>query len=168
MTKACWQTAFALAVLCGSPAWAQLEARRTLHGLDAVGLVIENVHPDAERRGVSKATLEKDIALRLEQAGVRVLANGQEEGVPGRPLLRLQVAITPLDDLPLYNATVTLQLRQSACLTRNLIICETVTTWEDAGVTHAVGVSRLASVQQDVRDMIDRFLDAYRAENPKQ
>jgi len=73
----------------------------------------------------------------------------------------------PLDNFPVYSVTVTLQLRQSACLARNLVVCETAITWEDTGVGHAVSVSRLASLQQDVRDAVDRFTSAYLAQNSK-
>ena len=167
MKRMCWRAVFALTVLMVSPAWAQLEGGRTLYGLEEVGVVVENVHPDAERRGLSRATLQTEVALRLQQAGIRVLAEDGWEETPGKPFLYLDLGIVPLDNFPVYSVTVTLQLRQSACLARNLIVCETAITWEDTGVRHAVSVSRLASLQQDVRDAVDRFTSAYLAQNSK-
>jgi len=154
-------------MLMVSPAWAQLEGGRTLYGLDEVGVVVENVHPDVERQGLSRATLQTEVVLRLQQAGIRVLTEDEWDETPGRPFLYLYVGIVPLDNFPVYSVTVTLQLRESACLARNLIICETAITWEDVGVTRAVSVSRLASLQQDVSNVVDRFTNAYLAENPK-
>jgi len=167
MKRMCWRAVFALTVLMVSPAWAQLEGGRTLYGLDEVGVVVENVHPDAERRGLSRATLQTEVALRLQQAGIRVLAEDGWEETPGKPVLYLDLGIVPLDNFPVYSVTVTLQLRQSACLARNLIVCETAITWEDASVRRAVSVSRLASLRQDVRDAVDRFTSAYLAQNSK-
>jgi hypothetical protein len=163
----CWRGVFALTVLMVSPAWAQLEGGRTLYGLDEVGVVVENVHPDLERQGLSGATLQTEVILRLQQAGIHVLAEDEWEETLGRPLLYLYVGIVPLDNFPVYSVIVTLQLRQSVCLARNLIICETAITWEDAGVMRIVSVSRLASLPQEVRNVVDRFTTAYLAENRK-
>src|SRR2546422_11691474 len=165
MKRMCWRKVFALTVLMVSPVWAQLEAGRTLYGLDEVGVVVENGHPDAGRRGLTRATLQTEVALRLQQAGIRVLAEDGWEETPGKPFLYLDLGIVPLDNFPVYSVTVTLQLRQSACLARNLIVCETAITWADTRVMHAVRVWRLASLQQDVRAAVGRFTRAHRTQN---
>src|SRR5206468_13127377 len=154
MKRTCWRKVFALTVLMVSTAWAQLEGGRTLYGLDEVGVVVENVHPDAERRGLSRATLQTEVALRLQQAGIRVLAEDGWEGTRGKSFLYLGLGIVPLDNFPVYSVTVTLQLRQSACLARNLVVCERASICEDPGVSPGVSVARLASLQEDVRHAV--------------
>lgn len=165
MTWMKWLTVLILTGLVASPAFAQLEAGRTLWGIEEIGVVLGPLHPDAERRGISEAAILAETISRLQQAGIRVLAEDEWQQTSGRQILYLSVEIVPLDDFPVYSVTIKLQFRQNTCLTRNLVICGTAITWEDAGGIRAVGVSRLASLQQDVRDAVDRFINAYRAEN---
>jgi hypothetical protein len=61
-----------LIVLLVTPAAAQLESARALHGLGEVEVVVADVHPDARRRGLFPAELRKDIAKRLSTAGVKI------------------------------------------------------------------------------------------------
>src|SRR5439155_23266682 len=105
MKRTCWRKVFALTVLMVSPAWAQLEGGRTLYGLDEVGVVVENVHPDAERRGLSRATLQTEVALRPQQAGISVLAEDGGEETVRKPPLYLDPGIVPLATFPLYGVT---------------------------------------------------------------
>jgi hypothetical protein len=160
-----WIGGVALTILCIVPTWAQVEARRMRHGLEAVGVVIEPVHPDAERRGVSRATLQAGIEAQLQKAGFRVFLLAESENNPGQPLLFLHVKVAPLENLPVYSVAIRLRLQQHACLTRNLIICEPVITWKYLSDIRTLSVSRLSSLPQEVHDTVDRFLNAHQAEN---
>jgi hypothetical protein len=167
MRRAHGITLLTVPLLLASSAPAQLNADRTLHGLDALGVVVADVHPDAERRGLSRSALQTAVETRLRQAGIRVLTEEDGAETPEPPLLYLHVGIAPLESFPVYSVTIELQLRQSVCLARNLILCDTAITWEDESAGRAVSVSRLASLQQEVRDMVDRFATAYLSENAK-
>ena len=160
-----WLMVLVLMSLVAAPAFSQLEAGRTLTGVWEMGLVLGPLHPDAALQGVSKAAILAEATARLQQAGIRVLAEDEWRKTPGKQILYLAVDIVPLSDFPVYSVITKLQFRQDACLARNLVICKTAITWEDSGSVRAVSVSRLASVQQDVRDAVDRFLSVYQAEN---
>jgi hypothetical protein len=97
---------------------------------------------------------------------MRVAPTPNENGAT-EPLLYLAVGITPLEHFPVYSVNVLLQLRQSACLERNLVICTPTITWEEAGTARAVDVSELASVQHEVESLVDHFTKAYREENQR-
>lgn len=165
MKRAARRTIFVLLLVLAAPAGAQLTAARTLHGLNEITLVVANLHPDAERRGLSKATLQARIAARLRQAGLRVAPPVTPQAAPARPVLYLQVNIVPLESFPVYVTTVELQLHQHSCLARNLIICEPVITWEDTRTVRTVGVSNLTNVEQEVYALVDHFTAAYLTEN---
>jgi hypothetical protein len=95
------------------------------------------------------------------------IASGLNDKGAEKPLLYLAVGITPLEHFPVYSVNVSLQLRQPACLERNLVICTPTVTWEETRAARAVDVSELASIQHDVQSLVKRFTAAYRAENQR-
>jgi len=138
-----------------------------LHDLDVVDLEIGQLHPDVEAGGLSRAALREELIVNLKQAGLRILS---EDGLPLAPdhsQLSLVVNVTPIESFPIYCVLITLRLRQPACLSRNLIVCEPVVTWEGASEIRTISVSQLTEVQQEVHVLIARFIDAYIAENPR-
>jgi hypothetical protein len=138
-----------------------------LHDLDVVDLDIGQLHPEVEAGGLSRAALREELIVNLKQAGLRILPDDGHTGMPDSPQLSLVVNVTPVESFPMYSVFVTLRLRQHACLTRNLIVCEPVVTWEGASDIRTISVSQLTEVQQDVHVLIAHFIDAYVAENPK-
>jgi hypothetical protein len=155
-----------LSVLMTSTAWAQLANGRALAGLEEIGVVVAEVHPDAAQRGLSRGALQLSVEKQLQDAGMHI-ATGLNGKGREKPLLYLAVGITPLDQFPVYSVNVSLQLRQSACLERNLVICTPTVTWEETGMARAVDVAELTSVQRDVQSLVKRFTTAYHAENQR-
>lgn len=141
--------------------------RRMLHGLDAVSIHIGQLHPDVQGSGLSPLALREELVTNLQQAGMRIMAEDGRALTADRPELNLNVNVTPIENFPGYSVFISMQLRQSACLTRNLILCEPVVTWEEASDIRTVSVSQLTDVQQDVHALIGRFVNAYLAANPK-
>ena len=82
-------------------------------------------------------------------------------------MLYFAFGITPLEHFPVYSVNVLLQLQQSACLERNLVICTPTITWEETGTARAVDVSELAPVQHDVESLAARLMKVYREENQR-
>jgi len=141
------------------------DMRRMLHGFDAVSVTIGQLHPDSALGGVTLVALREELLVNLQQAGIHVtLSDGRLETAE-RPQLNLSVNITPLKSFPMYSVFTTLKLRQNACLTRNLIICETVTTWEETSAMRTLSVSQLTELQKEIRILITHFVDAYLEEN---
>ena len=145
-------------------AWAQLANGRALAGFEEGDVVVAEVHPDAAQRGLSRGALQQGVEKQLQAAGMRVVTGASGKGRE-KPQLYLAVGVAPLEQFPVYSVNVSLQLRQSACLERNLVICTPTVTWEETGVARAVEVSELTSVQRDVQSLVNRFTAVYRAEN---
>lgn len=136
-----------------------------LHGLDAVSVTIGQLHPDSALGGVTLVALREELLVNLQQAGIHVtLSDGRLETAE-RPQLSLSVNVTPMESFPVYSVFVTLKLRQHACLTRNLIVCEAVTTWEEASALRTMSVSQLTELQKEIRILVTHFVDAYLEEN---
>jgi hypothetical protein len=155
-----------LCMLLPMRARAQFPNDRTLAGLKEVGVVVVNIHPDAEQRGLVRRELQRGVEKQLQAAGRRVARTPKENGVE-KPLLYLAVGITPLEHFPVYTVNVSLQLRQPACLEHNLVICTPTVTWEETGRIRTVDVSELASVQRDVQSLVKHFPAAYQTENQR-
>ena len=149
-----------------SVVWAQFANGRALAGLEEIGVIVAEVHPDAAQRGLSRGALQQGVEKQLQAAGMRIVTGPNGKGLE-KPLLYLAVGVTPLDQFPVYSVNVSLQLRQSACLERNLVICTPTVTWEETGLARAVDVSELASIQRDVQSLVKRFTTAYREENQR-
>lgn len=156
---------FIMLAVISSPAGA--ESRRTLHGLDDLMLTIDPLHPDAELGGLSRTALREDLVVKLQQIGIRIIPDEGEQSTLDHSKLNLAVHITPLESFPVYSVFISLHLRQKACLTRNLIVCEPVITWEGMSDIRTISVSQLSEVRQDVSSLIARFIGDYQAENSK-
>lgn len=143
------------------------DTKRMLHGLDTVSIVIEQLHPDSTLGGVTPQALYEELAVSLQQVGLQVLPLDGRTATLGRPQLSLSVNLTPIENFPVYSVFMILKLRQNACLTHNLIICEPVTTWEEVSAVRTMSVSQLTDMRQEVRTLITRFVNAYLEENPK-
>jgi hypothetical protein len=138
-----------------------------LHGLDSVSINIERLHPDSALGGVTVQALREELVINLQQAGLQVLSLDGRTATLDHPQLSLAVNMTPIENFPMYSVFITLKLRQNACLIHNLIICEAVTTWEEASAVRTMSVSQLTEMWQEVRTLITRFVNAYLEENPK-
>jgi hypothetical protein len=149
------------------PASVHADMKRLLHGIDTVNVAIERLHPDLALGGVTPQALREEIVANLQKAGLQVSSLDGRSVTTDRPQLSLSVNITPIENFPMYSVFITLKLRQNACLTNNLIICEPVITWEDASAVHTLSVSQLTDMRQEVRTLITRFVSAYLEENPK-
>ena len=66
--------------------------RQTLAGLRGISIVVEDVNPDAEKDGLTAATLHADMQQKLRQAGVPVLTEDQAARAPGSPHLYLKLS----------------------------------------------------------------------------
>jgi putative peptidoglycan binding protein len=143
-------------------------ARATLRGLSGVAVIVESMDPEAERDGLMKSQVQTEVELRLRQAGIRVLSREDRLTTPGKPFLYINIHASKRSDINLYAYYVTVELNQSAWLDRDPAIdVPAATTWSISG-GGSVGGQRLRSVREDVLDYVDRFINAYLAENPEQ
>lgn len=141
-----------------------LSEEEALKGLGPIRVVVETVHPDAERDGLKQIQLKTDVELRLRREGVPVISESDPR--PGLPYLYVRVS-TIKSDNGLYAYSIDVSLRRIVvlnCVTRKIMIAQ---TWEEGNIG-LIGALNLKNVRQTVGDYVDRFINAYLAANPPQ
>lgn len=134
--------------------------RATLKGLTTIMVVVERLTPEAGRDGLTKEQLRTDVEARLRKAGITVTSSIEEA------YLYLNV-FTVKGSSELYAYHIRLEFNQEVILKRNRNVSLPAPTWSlDLGGT--VGAKKLHEVRDDVADMVDKFINAYLEQNPKQ
>jgi len=135
--------------------------RESLKGLRTVRVVVERIEPAAERQGLSSASVQTDVELKLRQAGIAV-----ESSARAWIYVNVNVLVPSQQYAPLAYC-VQLDLHQSAALTRNPQIVVTAVTWQGTGAVGIVPVGQLSRVRESVRDMVEQFINDWLAVNGK-
>jgi hypothetical protein len=118
------------------------EALATLKGLEGVYVIAEISAPDFVKVGLSKDLLQRDVEMRLQTAGIKVLTLAEWLEAPGVPWLLVRLYGGKVEYHPLYHFSIGIQLWQNVFLERD----QTVRT---------------------SAAMVDTFINAYLAANPK-
>jgi len=159
------------------------KSRATLRGVDAVYVLVENLDPElrAELRkgGLTEAGLEAAVERRLETAGLKVLSEEALRTAPHPSVLYVNLQILMPETKYGYTVEgqqisrdkpaekhfykIDVELRQMASLLRDPLIKGSAATWS----VGSMGFRRLARIQGDVMDQVERFVDACVAMNLK-
>jgi hypothetical protein len=134
-------------------------SRKTLGGLTSVSVIVDS--PDSEKLlGLPAETIHTDVELKLRLAGLRVMTPTEIMQVPGSPILH--VSVTVANDS--RAAHVEIELDQDARLEQNGLLAATVSTWSTGGLdSNPTG----QSVRDHIKDLVDKFLNAWLSVNPK-
>ena len=95
------------------------DKRDTLRGLKEISVLVEYLPDDVEREGLNREHLQRDIEVRLRQAGLHVLTISEIANLPGAPYL--YVAVYPITgpSVTFNTYAVALTLKQLVQLSRN-------------------------------------------------
>jgi hypothetical protein len=142
------------------------EEGETFKGLPGVSVFVEPLFESAERAGLTKAIIQRDVEQRLRERGVRVftdLSDSQRQS-PAAPDLHVAVTAVPRGN-GLYAYSITVELSQivSSVVTNQRFWAS---TWR-SGVTGSVGALHLTSVRDSVKKHVDRFINDWLAVNGK-
>ena len=140
-------------------------SRKTLTGLTQFFVLVENLAEDAEHDGLSRTQIQTDVELRLRQAGIPVVDSSRAWDA-GYPYLYVSVQTHKSQRGASYAWVLEVHLTQSVALVRNPSIISLAPTW-GTGQFGSVGVDKLPSLRDNIRDLVDRFINAFLAENPK-
>ena len=143
------------------------DKRDTLRGLTEISVLVEYLPDDVEREGLNREHLQRDIELRLRQAGLHVLTISDVANSPGAPYL--YVAVYPIIS-PSMNFTayaVALTVKQLVQLSRNPGTELFATTWEGPMYLGSLGDTRVAAIRSKILDAVGRFVVDYRDVNSK-
>jgi hypothetical protein len=137
--------------------------RRSFQDVKTFQILVEPLPPKVERAGLTAAAIQADVELKLRQAGIKIADPKAET------LVLLYVSVQFWEDSPvaLWPYTINVEVLQDVLLARDTsILVKYSPTWS----THIIGGIKPAGVR-DVRglikDQVDKFINAYLAENPK-
>jgi hypothetical protein len=143
------------------------DKRDTLRGLKEISVLVEYLPDDVEREGLNREHLQRDIEVRLRQAGLHVLTITEVANSPGAPYL--YVAVYPITG-PSVNSNayaVALTLKQLVQLSRNPTTELFATTWEGPMQLSSQGDHRVLDIRTRILDAVGRFIIDYREVNSK-
>jgi hypothetical protein len=147
----CWIMLLVGAQLCHGGD--STSARKTLAGITAVYVVVEELPFGAGVLGLSKQYLLSDVELELRSTGMQVVRNLE-------PYLYIDVNVSTDGRA----ANVIVELDQAVKLVRAptnpLLTC----TWSVEGV---IANPSARSIRKAVKDFVDQFLTAWLSVNPK-
>jgi hypothetical protein len=139
-------------------------SRESLRGIFGLGLVIEEVSPDAAADGLSQETIRSTIEQALRTKGIRLLTERARSG--STPYLYVNVN-TLKEELGLYAYTVTVDLKQLV----GLLAMKNKKTWGTTWSASVIGMVRHENLNQIIADglepLIKDFVDDYLAVNPR-
>lgn len=138
--------------------------RATLAGLGGVHVIVEDLHDDLKRGGLSETILRTDVELRLRSVGIRVMTETEHLAVRYAAFVHVAVAGLQAQPLAGYVATVNVSLMQHVRLERDQSIRILAATWS---ATELVTGPSTEIIRRSVRDLVDGFANAYLAANPK-
>ena len=161
-----WAGAALFAVAGPAPALDTPNERVTLSGLTGVHVVVDDVSAEAERGGITQASLKGEVEQRLRRAGLRILTATEAMASAGRPTLTLRVSVLrPPDPPQVFLYSVDLVFRQQIRLARDRAIESFAVTWSDTREVGAVPAARLSAVREAVRAKVDQFAQAWQTVN---
>jgi hypothetical protein len=143
------------------------DKRDTLRGLSEISVLVEYLPDDVEREGLNREHLQRDIEVRLRQAGLHVLTISEVANSPGAPYLYVAVypIVSPSVSFSAY--AVALTLKQLVQLSRIPTTELFATTWEGPMHFGSLNDTRAAGIRSRIFDAVGRFIVDYRDVNSK-
>jgi hypothetical protein len=146
--------------------------RKTLSGLQGVYVAVEELQPNlmkygaAQKVGLSKEALQRELEARLTKAGIRVLTWDQMLKTPGSPFLYV-VVNTHESEKYWYAYDIRIEFQQLVIMEANPKVRAMAGTWS-INMTGIANIGTLQVIKDDVGALVGKFVQAYRAVNKKQ
>ena len=147
------------------PVWGQDDenTRPTLRGLGGLFVNVEPLDPEIEKSGLTQSQIQADTESKLKSAGINVLIKEQYLGLKEHPCLFVTVNLSMLrTQITRYLFYIRIELNQEVVLVRAPNTKVTTVTWSAGG--WGIDFS-LDNIRQTVKTQVDRFVNAYLAEN---
>ena len=144
-----------------------LSNRATLRGLKGVGVLVEKLPAEVEKEGLDRNELQRAVESKLQSAGIRLLTKEESLKAPGEPYLYININVNiAKTEADIYPYSIDLLLIQKVSLLRDPKLTSYAITWSTGGVG-SIGKQILSQLRESVEAMVDVFIKAYLAENPK-
>ena len=140
-------------------------SRRSLQGFQGVYVFVEDIDPDTERDGLTKAQIQTLVGLRLRKAGIMILSREEYLKMIGASYLYIKVYTKRHENGRDYSYAIQVSLNQDVALSRNPKIKVEASTW-NVGTTGHARKDNFIEARRSISDLVDRFVIAYLAMNP--
>ena len=108
-----------------------------------------------------------EMESKLRKAGIKVLTREEAFNTPGEPFLYINININiAKTESDIYPYGIDLLLIQKVSLLRDSKITSYAITWSKGGVG-SIAKPIVSQLKESVEAMVDVFVKAYLAENPK-
>lgn len=139
--------------------------RATLRGIRGIVVVVESLGAEAIRDGLTVDNIQTDAELSLRKAGVRVI---ESPNAPHLSYLYINANVYkgkgPIEDLYTFNCSVSFE---QLVTVKSNDVAAIVPTWSVDGVGYAGRLNMSKSIRDTLRDLVEKFLNAYLSVNPK-
>jgi hypothetical protein len=160
--------------------------RKTLHGIASVVVVVHAVEAEWQSElakvGLAENVLQTSIEHQLQKAGISVVSEESSSRSATEGILNVRLkfsdpepakkafpglgkkedTIEQVDVKKRYVYAIRLNLRQLVSLKRDPAAEAFSITWQ----AESVGMRRLALIKDDIKSLVDVFIEAYLSENP--
>lgn len=139
--------------------------RQTIKGLEGVNVIVEDIQPNvqkyAQRAGIAKEQIQKDVETKLKSNGIKVLTKDEWLKTPGRPVLYVNIN-THETEKYWYAYNVWLELKQVVSLEANPSIKTLASTWS-INITGVANIGTLGVIKNAVDGLVSRFISALKS-----
>ena len=139
---------------------------RSLAGLQGIAVVVEQIDQKAKMSGLTGEALKADTEMKLRQNGIKVFSEQQRLQEPGMPSLYINVNVVVREEIEFSAANIHVAFKQFVLLKRDPTNACLAATWE-AGDILTGKPADLIGVRENVKALIDQFINDYLAANPK-
>ena len=139
--------------------------RDVLANLEGVHVVVEEFGPRAEEYGFTARVFQTEVELRLRQHGVSVLSFEEFRRAEVGVYLYVNVNLVINEEFRFAAVHTQVELREDTLLLRSPTTCVYAATW-NKGRVMLCGLNKLSETRQDVRDLVDMFINDYYSANP--
>ncbi|MFC1515874.1 hypothetical protein ACFL7E_03845 [Thermodesulfobacteriota bacterium] len=136
--------------------------RQTLKDLSGVYVVVENIKKNFEHNALSESSIKTAIETQLRSAGIKVLTDSENYMQKELPLLYVILKFLKVTDNH-YDYSI------SVAIARRIFIevDPTIEVYENSWFIKDEGSGSLGKYRPKLKEMIDRFINAYLSVNPK-
>lgn len=139
-------------------------SRESLRGIFGLGLIIEDVSPDAAADGLSQDAIRTAVEQILRSKGIRLLTERTRS--ESAPYLYINVN-TLKEELGLYAYSVNVDLKQVV----GLLSMKNKKTWGATWSASVIGMVRQENLTQIITDavepLVNDFVNDFRSANPR-
>jgi hypothetical protein len=141
------------------------DQRETLKGIKSMAIVVEGIkQPDATASKLTKEIIEKDVAEKLQETGIKVAP--LTDLTSDLPWIYVNIHLMEHKEIPaFYTFNLGVEIRQFVILKRIRRLSFNATTWDRRLVGMISSSEAVSTVRRSLNEVIDRFVDDYRSVN---